>query len=326
MKTPSFKKLLQGINKLNTQQHRQLREEIQTIDSRKHVSKDLETPSKEVACPHCRSALYFRWGKRNDLQRYKCKECKKTFNSLTGTPLARLRRKGHWLDYAGCIKDGLSVRKAAAVCGIHRNTSFRWRHRFLENIKTIKAQLLTGIVEADEIYFRKSEKGNKQLVRTPRKRGGKDTKQGLSKENICVFISRDRNKNTFDSIFEDFNSSSLKEVFHKHLSTDALFCSDSKFVYKKFTRENSVRHGCLNISQGELIKKDIVHIQNVNSYHSQLRDWIIHRFHGVATKYLDNYVSWYRELDEFSNNIHPLTILLRAKAGGAYKVLPFKVT
>jgi hypothetical protein len=31
------------------------------------------------------------------------------------------------------------------------------------------------------------------------------------------------------------------------------------------------------------------HIQNVNAYDSRLKEWI-RRFHGVATKYLENYV------------------------------------
>jgi transposase-like protein len=54
----------------------------------------------------------------------------KTFNSLKKTPLAGLRRKGHWLNYSECLKEGLTIREAAKRCGIHRNTSFRWRHRF----------------------------------------------------------------------------------------------------------------------------------------------------------------------------------------------------
>lgn len=104
------------------------------------------------------------------------------------------------------------------------------------------------------------------------------------------------------------------------------FCSDSKAVYKRFAQENQVRHGTLNLSSGEQVKKDIVHIMNVNSYQNQLNNWIVKRFRGVATKYLNNYISWYRELDEFSHNINPLTILIRAKSGGIYKNLPQTVT
>jgi hypothetical protein len=39
-----------------------------------------------------------------------------------------------------------------------------------------------------------------------------------------------------------------------------------------------------------------LHVQNVNAYHSRLRNWL-HRFHGVATRYLPNYLGWRCILD-----------------------------
>lgn len=326
MRTIAFKKMLSLISDLNTCQFRLLRDQINSVVLSKHVSVELETPISRVVCPHCRSKIFFRWGKRNDLQRYKCKSCKKTFNSLTSTPLARLRRKGHWLDYSECLKEGLTIRQAATKCQIHKSTSFRWRHRFIENIVSIKADCLDGIIEADETYFLRSNKGCKSMNREPRKRGGKAKKRGLSKEQVCVFISRDRNKNTFDTIFESFNSANLEAKFLKVIAKDALFCTDGKSVYKKFTKDNNIRHGFINLSKGEHVKKGVVHIQNVNAYHSRLKEWINIHFKGVATKYLNNYISWLREIDEFKDSLNPKTVLLRAKSGGKYKVQPLTMT
>ncbi len=250
----------------------------------------------------------------------------KTFNSLKKTPLAGLRRKGHWLNYSECLKEGLTIREAAKRCGIHRNTSFRWRHRFQKNISSIKADNLEGIIEADETYFLKSEKGNKTLTRKARKRGGKAKQRGLSKEQVCVFVSRDRHTNTFDKIFDSFNSKSLEKEFLNVISKDALFCSDGKSVYKKFTKSNNIKHAHINLSKGEHVKKGIVHIQNVNAYHSRLKDWVINHFKGVSTKYLNNYISWFREIDEFKGCLNPETILIRAKSGGKYKIQPLTMT
>ena len=72
-------------------------------------------------CPHCKSSEKVRWGKRQGIQRYKCKACKKTYNSLSGTPLARLRKKELWLEYASCLVNGVSIRKAAALCSVSYN-------------------------------------------------------------------------------------------------------------------------------------------------------------------------------------------------------------
>jgi hypothetical protein len=37
----------------------------------------------------------------------------------------------------------------------------------------------------------------------------------------------------------------------------------------------------------------VYHIQNVNACDSRLKQWM-GRFHGVATKYLENYLDWRR--------------------------------
>ena len=45
------------------------------------------------ACPHCAGIRLSRYGSASGLQRCRCQSCRKTFNALTGTPLARLRHK-----------------------------------------------------------------------------------------------------------------------------------------------------------------------------------------------------------------------------------------
>ena len=45
------------------------------------------------ACGHCHSERIGPWGLVSGLQRYKCKECRRTFNALTGTPLEQLHRR-----------------------------------------------------------------------------------------------------------------------------------------------------------------------------------------------------------------------------------------
>jgi hypothetical protein len=72
----------------------------------------------------------------------------------------------------------------------------------LYNSKAVAAEKLSGIVEADETYFLKSEKGNKHLQRKLRKRGSKAKKRGLSKEQECLLVCRDRQTNTINHIFE----------------------------------------------------------------------------------------------------------------------------
>lgn len=57
-----------------------------------------------------------------------------------------------------------------------------------------------------------------------------------------------------------------------------------------------IKHETINARHKQLVKKGIYHIQNVNNLHSRLKTWI-RRFQGVATKYLDNYLYWFRWLE-----------------------------
>src|SRR5271157_5656818 len=42
-----------------------------------------------LGCPYCTSHEFVSWGRANALQRFRCKNCGRTFNALTNTPLAR---------------------------------------------------------------------------------------------------------------------------------------------------------------------------------------------------------------------------------------------
>ncbi len=320
MENLKFHETLENLGSCNPYQFRIIQEEIETIKAHKCVSVELETPIGDVICPHCNSKHFQRWGKRSDLQRYRCKSCKKTFNSLTGTPLARLKRKGHWLEYSECLRDSITIRAAAEKCGISVDTSFRWRHRFLTNAKKIKAASLCGVVEANEINFLFSNKGEKGLDRPARKRGNSG-KINKSDKHVSFLISRDRNKFTFDKIINKISTTELHDALGNLVIKDVLFCCDNKKIYREFAKEKHLRYGFVNTSKGEFVKKDVVHIKNIISYCDRLLQWM-ERFHGVATKYLDSYASWFREFDEFGYLLSSIVLLRRAKQGDSSSYLP----
>lgn len=126
--------------------------------------------------------------------------CLRTFNVLTGTPLARLRHKEKWLSYLKAIGDSMTIRKAAAVVGLNRKTSFRWRHRFFAWIAYDRPTSLHGITEANETYLFESYKGSHHLDRTARKREGSVSQRGLSREHVCILVARDRAGYTVDFV------------------------------------------------------------------------------------------------------------------------------
>jgi transposase-like protein len=302
MENSEFAQMLAQVNQIDHRQRNALRTALAQLSDDNQVIEIIESRfDTDGDCPFCGHDLYYRHGFANKLQRYRCRKCKKTFNALTGTPLARLRHRGKWLNYLKTMTESLTIRKAATVVGVHRTTSFRWRHRFLTWIKLDHPVILQGITEADETYLLESSKGSHNLDRKPRKRGGCATKRGLSNEQVCILIARDRSGHTLD--FLTGRGSVSKSQLDTHLKSvlddDTLLISDGNPAYSAFCQAVGITHEMVNLSKGQRVN-GAYHLQNVNAYHSRFKQWLI-RFHGVATKYLSNYLGWRRSIEQHPN-------------------------
>ena len=84
--------------------------------------------SVDPCCGHCGSKKIGGWSSHAGLKRYCCKDCEKTFNVRWTQP----QEGGQALRYLA--RHGL-----------------RWRHPFLSTAKGVKAKVVKGIVQADEM-------------------------------------------------------------------------------------------------------------------------------------------------------------------------------
>ncbi len=313
MKSKEFKELVEQLSRLSAKQRVSLRQALEpALPTKPQAVREIEARmGDDPACPHCGSHRLGKWGTAKALPRFRCKECKRTFNALTGTPLAHLRKKECWDQFAACLQESKTVRGSAEECGVHRNTTFRWRHRFLAWISENKPPSLHGVVEADETFFLESQKGSRHLDRKPRKRGGKALKRGRSKEQICVLVARDRSGQTTDHILPAFNAEVVDGLLGPAIDPDAMLCTDGAKVYAAFAKNRGLLHEAVNLSAGERVRAKTIHLQNVNGYHSRLKGWIA-RFHGVSTRWLPSYLGWRRMLDGRDQALSPAVVLKSA--------------
>ena len=291
MNHKDFSALLAQIGTLDTKQKAQLSEVLCNSESIQQPAKLIDEEfSIKPACPSCSSISIHKWGKVSGLQRYRCKDCQRTFNALTGTTMARLRKKELWEEYSQALSESLSLAKAAERCGIDRTTAFRWRHRFLpqSGLQTAKC---SGITEIDETYFRESFKGRKVLHRSPRKRGKLEVR-GLSAEQIPVVVARDRNGHTFDAVLRERSAKEVGLLIAGNFEADSLLCIEKSKVLMKFAKDAGLAFELIGTRQRRGREK-VFHVQTVNAYHSRLKSWMI-RFNGVATDRLPNYLDWRR--------------------------------
>lgn len=261
------------------------------------------------SCPHCDCHHLHHHGQASGLQRWKCQGCGKTFNILTGTPLARLRMKGKWIDNAKAMLNGHCLRRTATDVKIHRNTAFRWRHRFLKYPQQAQNKDLSGIAECDATRFYYSEKGSRNLDRSPRKRGGDKVGPGKSRNMVHAISVRDRSGLGADRVARGSQTESACDLFINHLRPDTLLITDGcKDLCSAARKRDANSHLALPALEGRGLKGSPFNIQTINAFHSNLKTWIA-RFNGVATKYLANYLGWHRHKVEQTHNNDPETFI-----------------
>lgn len=301
MKRNAFQNLLSQLDSLTYNQRKILLDHF--IDDPKEQSLNIleSQVGERKSCPYCRSISLCRWGKSNGVQRFRCKKCSKTFNSLTGTSLSRLHHKEKWLTYCECLVAGNTLRETAKICDIDLKTSFRWRHRFLSSPAQDKYKKMTGIVEADETFFTENCKGNRKIEHRKPKKRGKSSKKKIG-DRVPVLIIRDRSGTESDFVFERIERDVIHSSLKALMDDEVVLCTDGNSLYETFAKKEQIDHKRVIGLDHSFVVEKIFHIQNLNAYISRLKTWI-KKFHGVATKYLENYLGWRRVMESKSKKI-----------------------
>ena len=141
---------------------------------------------------------------------------------------------------------------------------------------------LKGIVEADETYVLESRKGERNLDRKARRRGGKASKRGLSDEQVPILVAVDRSGTTTCSVLPSVTADNVQSVLKPKIDDDILLVTDGNNVYTPCAKALGIKHEALNQSAGERVR-GAIHIQTVNNRHSRFKDFL-RRYRGVSTK------------------------------------------
>ena len=175
--------------------------------------------------------------------------------------------------------------------------TFRWRHRFLEEVTSHQPKAVSGLVELDETYFPFSRKGTKNLGDQARARGGnfKNTSHH-SKNWVPVLVGRARGQAfTVDRVLKSMNVAELTGALTGVVKAgQTLLCTDGHSSFQKLGKNLGVAVKSVVVSYHGHVRDSVYHVQSVNSYHERLKTWILRDLRGVATKYLPHYLGWQR--------------------------------
>ncbi|MBC8062971.1 MAG: IS1595 family transposase [Clostridiaceae bacterium] len=242
--------------------------------------------SNGLICAHCQSHDVIRYGTYNKKQRYKCKICKKTFTDFTNSPLNMCHFPNKWPEFVKCTIKGLSLRESARLLKVSYVTLFYWRHKLLIALKNIKNTEFIGLVEVADIFLPYSLKGQKGIDNRESRKCGRKYKYLLG-EKVCVLTATDESKNIASraTLNLGFNKRCVNDAIGHLVTEKNTLLFSQKPAYSSFCRDKKIsfyhssNKGC-NINSGR-------------NYLNNFLNWML-RFKGIASKYTNNYLSWYK--------------------------------
>lgn len=302
----------------------------------REVEDALESVRPIRRCPHCSSNEMISWGKtKAGNRRLRCTDCRKTSTLSTGTLLAHAR---NWDVVARIVDDMLgtvpsSCRVLAKRLEIHPMTVWRWRQKICSALGTVSGEP-SGIIEADETFFRESRKGSREWVRHERdpqnfpqpprlpwheyNRETMPRLRGLSKWQKPVLVLHDRANQVVAERLPNLRHASIFNALDRHVRQTDLLCSDSAGAYRVYGRQRGIVVQQINSRKREFQRDGVYHIQHANSLHSRMKAFI-KPFRGPATRYLDRYLAWMLYRDRIRTAAAtPHEFLRRVLAGTAH--------
>lgn len=318
MRQREFKEFLAAVDELTPTQHEQLRKLVVTQTTERSSYRALEGVLP-LTCgdPKCGPGTVVRNGCQNGLQRVRCRKCNKTWNAASGTLLSRVRHKEKLDAFAQCMHQSLSIRETAQRIGLSTDTVFRWRHRFLDEVVGHQPQRVTGILEVDETYFRRSQKGVSPVVgRKPRHRGERAVGSGRRHEDfVPVLVGRVRGQPlTMDKVLDRVSAVEVTAALRNVVTPgDTIVCTDKSTAFTQLRRNlgvvtKAVRGG----RRTGRARKTAWHVQSANSYHERLKTWVQRGLRGVSTKHLPRYLAWHRMLTWKGEGVSPAGFIVSA--------------
>ena len=259
-------------------------------------------------CIYCESMNIVHYGKYRDRQRFKCKDCNRSFNTLSDTPFARTRYLDKWPEFAECLGTGLSLRKSSKILKVSYVTLFYWRHKLLSGLANIPLKNFTDRIEMQAMYVLPSQKGKRNIpIGASRKRGYSIYSRHIfNDKKICIINAKDKQNNILSKVanYGLLDLITLEKLVNNYISKTNTICSKLPRIFRQLAIVNKAEY--VDLPPFFQCKNGFPDIVN---YEISFKAWI-KRFKGVATKYLNNYLALFKFLQVYTRDITSILLKL----------------
>lgn len=250
--------------------------------------------SKDQCCPYCGCKNYVRNGhQKNGAQKFVCKECHRSFSMNTGT----VGYNSHfnlekWTKFIECDLNGLSIRKTAAIVGIHRNTALLWRHKLYSAIGYLQNSKLSGQIQVDAKNFSINFKGQSRET-MPRNSKRRKSNKSSNKNNhsACVISALDEDDHmVFKVVSYGKETKEMYSVLSEQIEPNSTIIGDGFMGFEALAFKWKCK---LEIVKADShVNENGFSLADLNQLHSQI-DTFFARYHGVSTRHLQGYLNMF---------------------------------
>lgn len=256
------------------------------------------------SCPRCGSSSFIRKGHNADgSQRWLCKGCGRTFSSKSRGLLAASKLDATtWALFVEATLSGSSLRQRAKTCHVCLRTSWFMRMRLCEVMERSLLAFRTGPSvswQVDGAYLDESLTGNRarsaaKMPRKPHKHGGAVHARGISNLKVCVICGANDAGDELCRVADRGRpkDEALRDAI-KGLGPGTWVATDAHQGYKRVLPALGITEHAATDTR---LQKD-GELGMVNAMHQRLRIFLA-PFHGVSTKWLGHYLSWFLWLEQ----------------------------
>lgn len=236
------------------------------------LEKGIYKNKKIECCPICGGNKYIKHGYYNGIQRYKCKECSKTFSNTTNCPWSYSKKDlNKWIEFAELMIEKKSLRVCAKRLHINLATAFYWRHKILHAVKQdYIPNELRGDVHINKTIVIENFKGCRNITKT-------------RKSNIWIIAAKGNEDSMLVMpIFKDFWDWNIfhNEVYSKIQKGSYIVAYSDRYIAIKAKEHN------------KKVVKEVEYDDRIKYIIRNLNEWLS-TFKGIATKYLEEYLSFF---------------------------------
>jgi len=243
-----------------------------------------------VYCPRCRGESVIRYGSYRVFQRYRCKNCDRTFNDQTGTVFehSAVALRKWFLAFYTYIRFNTSLRQLDVEIDVSYKTVYRRVQRFLRALDAPRPQL-EGSVEIDELYVKAGKKG-RERDQESRSRGLSTRGRGTyEQDKLPVFILADRGTGDRYALpAKAADKSTIRLLLANRKEESLTVYTDGFRAYEPLDEDDAFDREYVVHGDGEYADGD-VHVNTCESHGSLARSWLSpHR--GVSKDKLTPYL------------------------------------